>query len=81
MMAPMDCKQVFERLDDYLDRELSPEEVVLVEAHLRDCEHCALDYRFEREILDSLKDKVRRVTVPDTLRKMVLDSLRKVEEP
>jgi anti-sigma factor (TIGR02949 family) len=80
MPTPMDCKQVFERLDDYLDRRLSPREVALVEEHLRACEHCALDYRFEREVIDTLRDRIRRITVPDSLRRKVLDSLRKAEE-
>ena len=75
MTPPLDCKHVFEKLDDYLDRELSPQEMTRVEEHLRDCEHCALDAQFESQVLDSLKERMRRLTIPDSLKQRVLDSL------
>jgi anti-sigma factor RsiW len=34
------CGEVLRRLSDYLDGELSPEEVARVEAHLRGCDRC-----------------------------------------
>ena len=64
---PMTCSEVFRRLDDYLDRELSPEEMLLVRAHLETCAACAAEHRFERVVLDSIKEKVRRLPVPSDL--------------
>ena len=64
---PMTCRDVFQRLDDYLDRELSPKEMLLVRAHLETCAVCASEHRFERTILDNMKEKVRRLPVPPDL--------------
>lgn len=61
------CGEVFQRLDDFLDRELSPEEMHLVREHLDLCLACASEYRFERGILESVRDKVRRLAVPEEL--------------
>ncbi len=41
------CEEVFARLDDYVDRELSAEEARLVEEHCAVCDVCAREYRFE----------------------------------
>ena len=72
------CKEVFERLDDYLDRELTPEELALVEDHLKTCGECAGEAQFEERVLKELKTKVRRVSVPPGLLDSVLDVLKKV---
>lgn len=63
----MTCREVFRRLDDYLDRELSAEEVLRVREHLETCAVCAAEHRFERCVLDSVKEKVRRLPVPPEL--------------
>ena len=70
-----DCDQVFSRLDDYLDRELSPEEMRMAEEHIRICEECALDERFERATLDSLKQKLPRLSLPTDLKARILERL------
>ena len=64
---PFTCNEVFRRLDDYLDRELSPGEMLLVRAHLETCAACASEHRFERGVLDRVKEKVRRLPVPSDL--------------
>ena len=46
-----DCKAAYLRLNDFLDHELSPEEVVLVKAHLEKCRICAKEYEFEASLL------------------------------
>jgi anti-sigma factor (TIGR02949 family) len=68
-----DCEHVIERINDFLDRELSAEEMALVQAHLDTCEHCASAYAFESRVLDELKGKLRRIDLPQS----VLDKVRK----
>ena len=58
------CEEVFHRLDDFLDRELSAEEMRLVREHLDLCEACAMEHRFERRVLDDVKRKLRRIDMP-----------------
>jgi len=58
------CIEVFNRLDDYLDRNLSDEEIALVARHLDECLMCANEYRFEATVLEGLKARLRRVEMP-----------------
>ncbi|HEY2855383.1 MAG TPA: zf-HC2 domain-containing protein [Gemmatimonadaceae bacterium] len=73
-MSPLDrytCEQVFRRIDDYLDRELAPHEVAQVRAHLETCATCTEEYAFEEGVLQTLKAKLRRVSIPPSLRQNV----------
>src|SRR6266496_3515153 len=57
------CEEVFRRLNDYLDRELSPAEMALVQEHLDTCAQCAGEHAFEASVLRELKAKLRRIDV------------------
>ena len=61
------CREVFRRLDDYLDRELTAPEMLRVKEHLETCEVCAREYKFEGKVLSDLKAKLRRVKAPEDL--------------
>ena len=63
------CEQVFQRLDDYVDRELTEREMELIREHLAICEWCASTYRFQDGMLQELKTKLRRVpsVAPDLM--------------
>jgi anti-sigma factor (TIGR02949 family) len=63
----LSCLEVFNRLDDYLDRNLSDEEIALVARHLDDCVVCASEYRFEATVLEGLKARLRRIEMPPHL--------------
>lgn len=62
--SSLTCIEVFNRLDDYLDRNLSEEEVALVARHLDECLMCANEYRFEATMLEGLKARLRRIEIP-----------------
>ncbi len=69
-MKPLDrysCEEVFRRLDDYVDRELSADEVRKVEEHLATCAECTSEYRFEINLLSELKERLNRITAPAAL--------------
>jgi anti-sigma factor (TIGR02949 family) len=64
-MKPPDrytCEDMFRKLDDYLDRALTPEEMEKVRRHLELCATCASEYRFEESLLSELRKKVRRIS-------------------
>ena len=69
------CEEMLRRLDDYLDRELSPEEITRVEEHLLDCEACIREFGFEASVLRAVRSKLRDVEVPQTLMDRVAMSL------
>ena len=63
----LDCEQTFRRIQDFLDRELSIEELVLVQEHLDGCGICAEEYRFEASVLRWVGRSLNEVQVPEDL--------------
>ena len=61
------CEETFRRLDDYLDRRLSPEETRLIEEHLHTCEACSREFVFEASVIEGVREKLRRVAAPPDL--------------
>ncbi|HXH61210.1 MAG TPA: zf-HC2 domain-containing protein [Fimbriimonadaceae bacterium] len=70
-----DCQEAFDRLDDYIDRELSEEEISLLEAHLCECVHCANAYKFEGKVTDCIKKKIAHLAIPQGLLERVNKAL------
>lgn len=71
----MDCKECFERLQDFLDRELNAEESAMVESHLRDCGCCAAEFQFEESVLRHIRGGLQCSEVPADLRKRCMENL------
>ena len=71
------CLETVRRLDDYLDRELSEAESHEVERHLETCDRCLKRFRFEAAVVDTLRTKLRRVTVPVALESRLRELLRR----
>ena len=69
------CEEIFRRLDDYLDRELSADEMRLVKEHLDTCAQCAREHAFDRRMLDDVREKVQRIEAPDDLRRRIAAAL------
>ena len=71
------CLETVRRLDDYLDRQLTEMERHEVERHLETCDRCLQRFRFEAAVVDNLRTKLRRVTVPSALESRLRDLLRR----
>jgi anti-sigma factor (TIGR02949 family) len=69
------CEEAFRRLDDFLDRRLSPEETRLVEEHLRICDACTREFTFEGSVLNGVRQKLRQLDAPADLVARVLSRL------
>ena len=61
------CEAILQRLDEYIDRELSPTDMQMVERHLEECLHCADRYRFEISLIRGIQNRLRRIRLPDDL--------------
>jgi len=61
------CEETFRRLDDYLDRRLSPEETRLIEEHLHLCDACSREFVFEASVIEAVRERLRRVAAPPDL--------------
>ncbi len=66
-MSKLSCAEAFSRLDDYLDRELAAEELAAVQAHLEACATCSGEFAVERDVLETVKTKLRRLAAPADL--------------
>ncbi len=66
-MTKLSCAEAFSRLDDYLDRELAAEDLSAVQAHLEACATCSGEFAVEREVLETVKAKLRRLPAPADL--------------
>jgi anti-sigma factor RsiW len=69
------CEEIFGRLDDFIDHELSVVELRLVEEHLRTCAACASEHRFESRVISDIRSKLTRIAVPPSLREDLLKRL------
>lgn len=58
------CEEVFRRLDDYLDRNLSEAERMKVVEHLEICASCTSEFSFESSVLEGVKRKLRHIEIP-----------------
>ncbi len=77
MTTPMlNCHETFAKLDDYLDRELTPEDLAAVERHLHICTVCSEEFAVEKDLMDALRAKLRRVRAPASLRGRISALLR-----
>lgn len=70
------CEEVFARLDDYLDRELSADDMRMIREHLETCAACAGEHRFELGVLDGVREKLRRLSVPSDLMARIASRIR-----
>jgi anti-sigma factor (TIGR02949 family) len=69
------CEEAFRRLNDFLDRRLTPEEMRIIEDHLEICAWCAREFNFETSVLFGVKRKLRQLEVPPDLVAKVLSQL------
>jgi anti-sigma factor (TIGR02949 family) len=83
MSEPLDrmtCEEAFRRLDDYLDRELSLDEMRQVDEHLRTCEVCTSEFVFEASVLTEVRRKLRSLSAPPDLLARIAARLKPPED-
>ncbi len=62
-----DCAQAFERIADYLDRELTADEMRMVREHLETCAVCAREFHYEANVLQEIRRKLAHIDLPPDL--------------
>jgi mycothiol system anti-sigma-R factor len=81
-MAQIDrytCQETFRRLDDYLDRELTSQEMQLVREHLAICAVCASEFTFEESVLRQVREKLHRIAAPADLLAKITRAIRQAQ--
>jgi ribosome biogenesis protein Tsr3 len=69
------CSEMILRLDDFVDRALSPVDQELVEEHLLECVKCAGKFRFEVSLVEALRDRLSRIAAPEGLLQSIRERL------
>ena len=68
----MNCMETVARLHLYIDRELSDEEVAIVQQHLKDCPSCECRFHFDMGLKRLMHEKCTMEKAPDNLRAAVM---------
>ena len=61
------CARMIRRLDEYVDRRLTPRERLAIEAHLDRCPGCSKRFHFEAALLGLIRERLRRIEIPHDL--------------
>ena len=68
----MNCVETLARLHLFIDRELSVEEVAIVQQHLSACPHCECRFHFDERVKRLIHERCTIITAPPRLREAVL---------
>ncbi len=80
MPKDMSCAEVFARVQEYLDRELNPDEVEAVKAHLDYCPPCARGFVFEESVFETVRLKLAASACPEDLMARLRECLEACDE-
>ncbi len=61
------CNEALDRLQDYLDHELSDREALLVKRHLKICHECSKKFAFEGQLVSFVRGRVQEEALPEGL--------------
>lgn len=64
----MNCRECIDRLDELVDKELSPLEAGEVQMHLENCPDCADRYHFEEGMRRLVRSCCTEAKAPESLR-------------
>ena len=71
-MSCLNCVETVGRLHLYIDRELSAEEVVIVQQHLVDCPNCECRFHFDLRLKRLIHERCTIERAPAHLREAVM---------
>ena len=71
-MECLDCMQATARLHLYIDRELSEEEVIIVQQHLEGCPSCECRFHFDERLKKLVHERCTIERAPKHLREAIM---------
>lgn len=74
-MPGRECEEALDRLFEYIDEELSADELRTIGAHLKTCPPCEAEHKINQKI-KNLTSRTGRDTAPTELRERILASIR-----
>lgn len=73
------CEEALNRLNEYLDQELTEPERAVVLKHLEICKPCFSRFSFEQTLVISLRQKIVALAAPESIRLKLKGLLRNRE--
>jgi len=70
-----DCSEVLHRIFEYLDGEMSADDVRRVAAHLGECQPCLAEHDLERTLKAVIRRSCAQESAPMTLRMSIMQSI------
>jgi mycothiol system anti-sigma-R factor len=70
-----DCSEVLHRIYEYLDGEMSPEDVTRVAQHLEECRPCLAEHDLDRAVKQVVRRACSDEHAPDYLRMRISSSI------
>jgi len=75
----MNCKEAAEFFYPYLDKELSPDDVAKLEAHIAECEPCMGHMEFDRALRHLVRKQSGEVKVSTDFKDRILEKLEEAD--
>lgn len=75
----MNCNEVCEKMYDYIENQLSQQDLKSFEEHMKNCTHCQQQYEQTEKLLIKLKN-IKDVEPPKHLKYKILDNIKKEEK-
>jgi mycothiol system anti-sigma-R factor len=70
-----DCSEVLHRIYEYLDGEMSPEDVTRVARHLEECRPCLAEHDLDKAVKQVVRRACTEGAAPDHLRLRITRSI------
>jgi predicted anti-sigma-YlaC factor YlaD len=70
----MHCRKVLELLPKFIENDFSPSERAAVEAHLKECEACRLEFEAMARLVETL-ESLPPIGVPRSFKEAVMSAL------
>lgn len=67
----MKCKEIMDKIDAYLEKELGKDELIEFEDHLRGCRNCQMELESIKKCINWMKNAFRAEKPPSEIKKMV----------
>ena|GEM_PF-2048777 len=76
----MNCREALQLMYEYLDSELTEDQVKRVEIHLKTCEHCFSKFEFEKLLQGCLMKKGQVAVDAEPLKSRVIKQIQRLDE-
>ena len=71
----MNCKEAAQLFYEYMDKELSTEDIAKLEEHLKLCKPCLGHFEFDQALKSLVQKKSDQLSIPESIKEQILKNL------